>query len=82
MRGVCEEGFEELVYHQEASIRYERVEASNSCFRTLSSVPSLLLSFCQKKFLHLFLLFRFTFLLPFIFPFLFVLLLSLFYWLM
>jgi hypothetical protein len=35
MRGVREERFKELEYHKEASIRYERVEASNSCVRTL-----------------------------------------------
>jgi hypothetical protein len=35
MGGVCEEIFEGLVYHQEASIRKERVEASNLCSRTL-----------------------------------------------
>jgi hypothetical protein len=35
MRGVREERFEGLVYHQGVSIRYERVKASNSCARTL-----------------------------------------------
>jgi hypothetical protein len=35
MGGICEERFEGFVYHQGASIRYERVEASNSCARTL-----------------------------------------------
>jgi hypothetical protein len=33
--GRVEERFEELKYHQGVSIRYERVEASNSCARTL-----------------------------------------------
>jgi hypothetical protein len=35
MEGVREERFEGLLYHQGASIRQERVEASNSCARTL-----------------------------------------------
>jgi hypothetical protein len=37
MGGVREERFEGLEYHQGVSIRYERVEASNSCARTGSS---------------------------------------------
>jgi hypothetical protein len=32
---VCEERFEGLKYHQGVNIRYERVEASNSCVKTL-----------------------------------------------
>jgi hypothetical protein len=35
MGGICKERFEELKYHQGASIRYERVEAGNSCAKTL-----------------------------------------------
>jgi hypothetical protein len=35
MRGVREEIIEGLEYHQGGSIRYERVEASNSCARIL-----------------------------------------------
>jgi hypothetical protein len=35
MGGVCEDRFEGLEYHQGVSIRYERVEVSNSCARTL-----------------------------------------------
>jgi hypothetical protein len=35
MGGFCEERFEGLEDHHGASIRDERVEASNSCVRTL-----------------------------------------------
>jgi hypothetical protein len=35
IRGVREERFEGLMYHQGATIRYKRVEASNSCARIL-----------------------------------------------
>jgi hypothetical protein len=45
MGGVREERFEGLMYHQGASIRYKRVEASNSCARTLIFGSVLLLSF-------------------------------------
>jgi hypothetical protein len=45
--GACEERFKRLVYHQGASIRYERVEASNSCTRTLIFGSIFLLPFCH-----------------------------------
>jgi hypothetical protein len=35
MRGVREERFKGLTYHQRVSIRYERVKASNSCVGSL-----------------------------------------------
>jgi hypothetical protein len=44
---ACEERFKRLVYHQRASIRYERVEASNSCTRTLIFGSIFLLPFCH-----------------------------------
>jgi hypothetical protein len=47
MGGVREERFERLVYHQGASIRKDRVEASNSCIRTLIFGSFFLLPFCQ-----------------------------------
>jgi hypothetical protein len=56
MRGVREERFEGLIYHQEASIRYERVKASNLCARTLIFDSFLLLSFV-KLFSHPFFIF-------------------------
>jgi hypothetical protein len=43
--GVREERFEGLVYHQGASIRQEKVEASNSCIRILIFNSFLLLHF-------------------------------------
>jgi hypothetical protein len=56
MRGVREERFEGLIYHQEDSIRYERVKASNLCARTLIFDSFLLLSFV-KLFSYPFLIF-------------------------
>jgi hypothetical protein len=47
MGGVHKERFGGLVYHQGASIRYKRVEASNSCARTLIFGFFLLLSFVK-----------------------------------
>jgi hypothetical protein len=47
MEGVSEERFKELMYHQEASIRYERMKARNSCARTLIFALFLLLSFIK-----------------------------------
>jgi hypothetical protein len=47
MEEVCEERFKGLIYHQRASIRYERVEASNSCVITLIFGSFLLLSFIK-----------------------------------
>jgi hypothetical protein len=47
MGGVCEKRFEGLMYHQGASIRYERVEASNLCVRTLIFGSFLLLHFVK-----------------------------------
>jgi hypothetical protein len=61
MRGVREERFEGLVYHQGASIRYERVEANNSCARTLIFDSFLLLSFVKFFFLCPFLFFYLAF---------------------
>jgi hypothetical protein len=52
MRGVCEERFEGLVYHQGASIRYERVEASNSCSRTLIIGFFSFIAFVKKIWAH------------------------------
>jgi hypothetical protein len=72
MRGVREERFEGLVYHQGVSIRYERVEANNSCVRTLIFGSFLLLSFVKFFFSALFYFFDLTFycLLSFLFDFL------------
>jgi hypothetical protein len=61
MGGVCEERFEGLVYHQEASIRQERVEASNSYARTLIFGSFLLLPFVKFFSLPLFRFFDLTF---------------------
>jgi hypothetical protein len=47
MGGVREERFEGLVYHQRASIRYERVKASNSCARILIFGSFFLLPFVK-----------------------------------
>jgi hypothetical protein len=47
MGGVHEERFKGLVYQQGASIRYERMEASNSCGRTLIFDSFLLLPFVK-----------------------------------
>jgi hypothetical protein len=61
MGGVREERFEGLVYHQGASIRYERVKASNSCARTLIFGSFLLLSFVKFFSLPLFRFFDLAF---------------------
>jgi hypothetical protein len=93
MGGVCEERFEGLVYHQRASIREERVEASNSCAITLIFDSFLLLPFVKLfslplfrfsnlVFYCLFSFFNLVFLSPFVFPFFFVLVLSPVFWLM
>jgi hypothetical protein len=84
MRGVCEERFEGLIYHQGASIRQERVEASNSYVRTL-----IFNSFSFIAFLPLFIFFlvfysfspffNLVFLSPFVSPFFFALVLTLFF---
>jgi hypothetical protein len=50
MRGVREERFEGLVYHQGVSIRYERVEASNSCAGILIFGFFFFIVFCQSFF--------------------------------
>jgi hypothetical protein len=42
------------MYHQGASIRQLRVEAAIHVLESLSSVPSLLMSFCQSFFLPIF----------------------------
>jgi hypothetical protein len=47
MGGVREKRFKGSVYHQEASIRYKRVKASNSCVRTLIFGSVLLFSFVK-----------------------------------
>jgi hypothetical protein len=47
MGGVRKEIFKGLVYHQGASIRYERVKASNSCARTLIFGSFFLLPFIK-----------------------------------
>jgi hypothetical protein len=47
MGGVREERFEGLMYHQGASIKYERVEARNSCARSLIFGSFLLLPFVK-----------------------------------
>jgi hypothetical protein len=47
MEVVREDIFKGLLYHQGASIRYERVETSNSCARTLIFGSFLLLSFVK-----------------------------------
>jgi hypothetical protein len=47
MRKICEERFKVLMYHQGASIRYERVKASNLCGRNLIFGSFLLLSFVK-----------------------------------
>jgi hypothetical protein len=77
MGGVHEERFEGLMYHQGASIIYERVEASNSCVRTLIFGSFHLLPFVKffpapfslfdLAFYYLFSL-LFGFLSPFVFP--------------
>jgi hypothetical protein len=54
MGGVREERFEGLVYHQRASIRDERVEASNSCTRSLIFGSLILLPFVKFFSLSLF----------------------------
>jgi hypothetical protein len=90
MGGVREERFEELVYHQGASIRYERVEASNSCARTLifgSFLLLLFVKFFSLSFFHffdlefycLFSFFYLVFLSPFVFSLFFALVLYLFF---
>jgi hypothetical protein len=61
MGGVREKRFEGLVYHQGASIRYERVEANNSCARNLIFGSFLLLSFVKFFSLPLFRFFDLTF---------------------
>jgi hypothetical protein len=85
MGGVREERFEGLMYHQGVSIRYERVEASNSCAGTLIFGFFFFIIFCQSFFLFspLFAFFLsvllsflllsnwFLFLLSFVFPLLF-----------
>jgi hypothetical protein len=50
MRGIHEKRFEGLVYHQGASIRYKRVEASNSCARTLIFGSFSFIAFLSKFF--------------------------------
>jgi hypothetical protein len=65
MRGVHEEWFKRLVYHYKASIRYERVKATNSCVRILI-FSSFLLLFCQV-FSSPFSLFWLSFLFSFLF---------------
>jgi hypothetical protein len=71
IRGVREERFEGFVYHQGASIRYERVEANNSCARTLIFGSFLLLSFVKFFFSAFFYFFdlAFYYLLSFLFDF-------------
>jgi hypothetical protein len=54
MGGVREERFEGLMYHQGASIRLERVEASNSCVGILIYGSFFLLSFIKVFFPSLF----------------------------
>jgi hypothetical protein len=54
MGGVREERFEGLMYHQGVSIRYERVEASNSCAETLIFSSFFFIVFCQKNFPSIF----------------------------
>jgi hypothetical protein len=61
MGGVREERFKGLVYHQGASIRYERVKVSNSCAITLIFSSFLLLSFIKFFSLHLFRFFDLAF---------------------
>jgi hypothetical protein len=61
MGEVCKERFEGLVYHQGASIRWERVEADNSCVRTLIFDSVLLLPFVKFFFMPLFLFFDLAF---------------------
>jgi hypothetical protein len=51
MRGVCEERFKELVYHQGVSIRQERVETSNLFVGTLIFGSFFLLSSVKVFFL-------------------------------
>jgi hypothetical protein len=67
MRGVCEQRFEGLEYHQEVSIIYDRVEASNSCVKILSSVPPILL----PSYVNFLSFLCFNFLLPPLFLFIF-----------
>jgi hypothetical protein len=77
------------MYHQGASIRQLRVEAAIHVLESLSSVPSLLMSFCQSFFLPIFafLTWRFIVFSSFFYlvfyhslfpPFIFVLILSMF----
>jgi hypothetical protein len=78
MGEVLQEIFKGLVYHQGASIREERLEASNLCVRILIFGSFLLLSFVKFFSLPLFRFFDLTFyylfsfylifLSPFIFP--------------
>jgi hypothetical protein len=49
-RGVRKERFKGLVYHQGVSIRYKRVEASNSCAGTLIFDFFFFIVFCQSFF--------------------------------
>jgi hypothetical protein len=90
MGGVREKRFEGMVYHKGASIRYERVKASNSCVRTLIFDSFLLLPFVKffslppfrffdLAFYCLFSFFYLVFLSPFVFPFFFALVLYLFF---
>jgi hypothetical protein len=78
------------MYHQGASIRQLRVEAAIHVLESLSSVPSLSMSFCQSFFLPIFafLTWRFIVFSPFFYlvfyhslfpPFIFVLILSMFF---
>jgi hypothetical protein len=53
MGGVCEERFEGLKYQQGANIRYKRVEASNSCARTLIFGSFSFIAFLSKFFLFI-----------------------------
>jgi hypothetical protein len=61
MGGVREERFEGLMYHQGASIREERVEASNSCTRSLIFGSLILLPFVKFFSLALFRFFNLVF---------------------
>jgi hypothetical protein len=61
MGEVLKEIFEGLVYHQGASIREERVKASNLCARILIFGSFFLLSFVNFFFLPLFRFFDLTF---------------------
>jgi hypothetical protein len=61
MGEVLQEIFKGLVYHQGASIREERLEASNLCVRILIFGSFLLLSFVKFFSLPLFRFFDLTF---------------------